>query len=100
MKHQIINRDSCHVECEVCKKTFHRTPFGNKQTLEECSGKDETGDQGQRYECSMDVGAGGIVVMGWTDELESVDKMRKSVELHPVWSNFQVKDRRPDDSNS
>lgn len=56
-----------------------------------------TGDEGQRYECSFDEGDGNRMVMGWANTLDGVNRFRESVKLHPVWTNFEVKDRKGND---
>ena len=51
------------------------------------------GDEGQRYEVKCLDGDDKEMVMGWTDDSEAFN-FKKSVELHPMWHDCTVIDRR------
>lgn len=56
----------------------------------------QVGDRGQRYEISViaDDQGGKRIVVAWTNDKASADRMAVSFALRPSWRHGQVRDRQ------
>ena len=57
--------------------------------------KHEVGDRGQRFEVTVyDDDLNKRIVIGWSDDAASANKMATSAVLRPSWDFEQVRDRK------